>query len=101
MIRASNNKGSGIGIVFITPEGFIIEQSFTLSFPATNNETEYEAVIIGLKMTSTLGVIGLEVHCDSLLVVSQSKGVHYQGRANGGVPTAHPQPEIKIFPLGL
>jgi len=72
--KASNNKGSEIGTVFITPEGSITEQSFTLGFPSTNNEAEYEAVIVGLKMAVTHGLNRLEVHCDSLLVVSQVKG---------------------------
>ena len=71
MDGASNNKGFGIGIVFTTPKRSIIEQSFTLGFPATNNEAEYETVIAGLWMATMLGVSGLEVRCDSLLVVSQ------------------------------
>ena len=58
----------------MTPEGSIIEQPFTLGFPAINNKVEYEAVIADLKMVETLGVTGLEVRCDSLLVVSQVKG---------------------------
>jgi len=49
-------------------EGSIIEQSFTLGFSATNNEAEYE-VIIGLRMAATLEITGLEVHCNSALVV--------------------------------
>ena len=71
---ASNSKGVGIGIVLTTPEGSIIEQSFTLSFPASNNETEYEVVLAGLRATITLGVTRLEVLCDSLLVVNQVSG---------------------------
>jgi len=46
----------------------------TLGFRATNNETEYEAVIACLKMTTTIGVTELEVRCDSLLIVSQVNG---------------------------
>jgi len=34
---ASNSKCSGIGIILVTPEGSIIEQSFTLDYPPTNN----------------------------------------------------------------
>jgi len=48
----------GIGIVLTTPEGSIIEQSFTLGFPASNNEAEYEAVLAGLRAAITLGVHG-------------------------------------------
>ena len=49
---ASNNKGSKIKIILTTPEGTIIEQSYTLGFPATNNEAKYEAVIAGLRMAA-------------------------------------------------
>ena len=45
-----------------------------MRFLATNNEAEYEAIIAGLKMAATLRVIGLKIHCNSLLVVSQVKG---------------------------
>jgi len=48
--------------------------SFTLGFPASNNEAKYEAVLVGLQMAITLGVTGLEVHCDSLSVVNQVSG---------------------------
>ena len=44
-----------------------------MGFPANNSEAKYEAVIVGLKMATTLGVTRLEVRCDSLLVV-QVKG---------------------------
>jgi len=49
----------------------IIEQSYTLGFPATNNEAKYKVVIVGLRMAATLGVTGLEVCCNLLLVMSQ------------------------------
>ena len=54
----------------MTSERSTIEQSYILGFPATNNEAKYEPLIAGLRMTMTLGVTRLEVHCDSLLVVS-------------------------------
>jgi len=71
---ASNSKGVGIGIVLTTPEGSIIEQSFTLGFHASNNEAEYEVVLAGLRAAITLEVTGLEVHCDSSLIVNQVSG---------------------------
>jgi len=63
--------GAGIGIVLTTPEGSIIEQSFTLGSPASNNEAEYGAILAGLRVAITLGVRGLEVQCDSSLIVNQ------------------------------
>jgi len=62
--------GAGIGIALTTPEGFIIEQSFTLGLQVSTNEAEYAAVLTGLQMSSTLGVTGLEVQCAFSLVVN-------------------------------
>ena len=73
MDGALNSKSFGTGTIFTTLKGSLIEQSFTLDFPGTNNEAKYEAVFIGLKMTVTLGATGLEVSCNSLMVVSQVK----------------------------
>jgi len=59
--------GAGIKIVLVTPEGFIIEQAFTLGFPTSNNEAEYASVLIGLRAAITLGVRGSELGARSLL----------------------------------
>jgi len=74
--RALNSKGVGIGIALTTPEGSIIEHAFTLGFHASNNEAEYEAVLAGLRAIITFGVTGLEVQCNSLLMVNQVIGEH-------------------------
>jgi len=71
MDGALNNKGARVRVVLTTPYGSIIEQSYTLGFQATNNEAEYESVIMSLKMTTALGIAALEVQRDSLLIVSQ------------------------------
>ena len=52
---ASNSKGSGIGIVLASPEGLVLEQAVRLKFSASNNEAEYEALMIGLKIAKKLG----------------------------------------------
>ena len=39
---ASNQKGSGVGLVLTSSEKVIIEKSLRLDFPAMNNEAEYE-----------------------------------------------------------
>ena len=43
--RATNQYGSGIGILLITPEGSHIPLAIKLNFEATNNMAEYEACI--------------------------------------------------------
>ena len=40
---ASNQKGSGIGLVLMSPEKVIVEKSLRLDFSATNNKAEYKA----------------------------------------------------------
>ena len=52
---ASNQKGSGVGLVLISPENVIIEKSLRLEFSATNNEAEYEALLIGMAMVQRMG----------------------------------------------
>ena len=47
---ASNQKGSGIELVLISPENVIIEKSLRLDFSAMNNEVEYEVLVIGMAM---------------------------------------------------
>ena len=57
---ATNQNGSGIGVLLISPKGTHISFSCRLNFPANNNVTKYEACIMGLR--ATLG---------SALIISQ------------------------------
>ena len=41
----ANQRGSGVGLVLITPKGATIEKSLKLGFSAMNNEAEYEALL--------------------------------------------------------
>ena len=71
---ASNQKGSGIGLVLISPEKVIIEKSLRMDFSATNNEVEYEVLLIGMAMVQRMGGKSVKVFSDSKLVVGQVKG---------------------------
>ena len=51
---ASNQKGSGVGLVLISPEKVIIEKSLKLDFSATNNEVEYETLLTGMAMVQRM-----------------------------------------------
>ena len=42
---AANQRGSGVGLVLISPEKTTIEKSLRLKFSATNNEAEYDALL--------------------------------------------------------
>ena len=47
---ATNQRGSGVGLVLVSPEKITIEKSLRLNFSATNNEAEYEALLMGMMM---------------------------------------------------
>ena len=46
---AVNNKGAGVGVILITPEGKMIQMAKRLEFEVTNNQAEYEARIFRLE----------------------------------------------------
>ena len=71
---AANQRGSGIGLVLISPEGIAIEKSLRLGFSATNNEAEYEALLQGMTMVQKLGGRVMEAFSDSKLVADQVMG---------------------------
>ena len=66
----SNARGSRIGVVLVSPEGVRLEKSLKLGFTVSNNEAEYEALIVGLRVAQKLGVEELDVFSDSRLVVN-------------------------------
>ena len=47
---AVNNRGSGVGLVLISPERITIEKSLRLGFSVSNNEAEYEALLTRMIM---------------------------------------------------
>ena len=47
---AANQRGSGVGLVLMSPEKTIMEKSLRLRFLATNNEAEYEALLQEMTM---------------------------------------------------
>ncbi|XP_026442284.1 uncharacterized protein LOC113341713 [Papaver somniferum] len=71
---SSNKDGSGLGIVFTTPKGKKMVHSFRLEFKATNNVTEYEAVIHALLLIVEMGIHDVRLTSDSQLVIRQISG---------------------------
>ena len=66
-----NYRGSGVRLVLISPERIMIEKSLRLGFSATNNEAEYEALLVRMIMVQKMGGKAVEVFFDSRLVVGQ------------------------------
>ncbi|KAM1497264.1 hypothetical protein ACFX11_031706 [Malus domestica] len=61
----SNYKGSGAGVVLVTPDGSMLEQAITLGFKTSNYEADYEALQAGLRMAKDLVVKKLAIHSNS------------------------------------
>ena len=65
--------------MLISPKGLVLEQAVRLGFPVSNNEAEYEALIVGLRKARRLDAEHLQVFCDSQLVTNQVSR-EYQAR---------------------
>ena len=74
MDKASNIKGSGVGIILEGLNGLLIEQSFYFNFKASNNQAKYEAFIAGLGLAKEVEATRLITRSDSQLVANQVKG---------------------------
>ena len=66
-----NRHAGGAGVVIETPDGDKIECMIRLDFPTTNNEAEYEALVVGLDLAKAAGAENMIVHCDSQVIISQ------------------------------
>ena len=64
----------GAGVVLISQEIETLKYAIKLQFPATNNEAEHEALLIGLSLAKALGAKNLIVQANSQLIMGQAKG---------------------------
>ena len=74
MDGSSNQRSGGAGVVIQTPEGDKIECMIRLDFPTTNNEAEYEALVVGLDLAKAESAENMIIHCDSQVITSQVNG---------------------------
>ena len=70
----ANQRGSGVGLVLVSPKQITIEKSLRLGFLATNNEAEYEVLLEGMFMVQRMGGKAVKVFLDLRLVVGHVKG---------------------------
>ena len=63
----ANQRGSGVGLVLISPEKLTIEKSLRLGSSTTNNDVEYKALLEGMSMVhggkNSKNVLGLKIDC--------------------------------------
>ena len=63
-----------MGLVVVSLNRITIEKSLRLGFSATNNEAEYEALLIGITMVQKMGGKVVKVFSNSRLIIGQVKG---------------------------
>nr|GEU33828.1 reverse transcriptase domain-containing protein [Tanacetum cinerariifolium] len=68
--------GSGAGLIIMNPKGMEFTYALRFRFNATNNEAEYEALIVGLQIASQMGIQNLQANVDSKLVANQVNGIY-------------------------
>jgi len=73
------NKVVGVGVILEGLDGLLIEQALRFGFKASNNQAEYEALIVGILLAKEMGAKRLLAKSDSLLVIGQVTG-EYQAK---------------------
>lgn len=68
--------GSREGVFLFSPHKKSIPLSYRLNFLYTNNITEYEALIAGLKLALALNVKHIHIYGDSQLIIRQVIGIY-------------------------
>jgi ribonuclease HI len=63
--------GACASLLFVSPLGEHMRYAVRLHFPASNNMTEYKALLCGLKIAIETGIKRLDVRGDSQLVIDQ------------------------------
>ncbi|KAL0453601.1 UNVERIFIED_CONTAM: hypothetical protein Slati_1338200 [Sesamum latifolium] len=71
---SSTTQGSGAGVVITMPQGGDMEFSIKFDLKASNNEPEYEALVLGMRMTQDASALHLLAYFGSQLIVKQVSG---------------------------
>ncbi|XP_021980502.1 uncharacterized protein LOC110876645 [Helianthus annuus] len=68
---SSSGKGSGAGLMLISPDEIRLMYALRFDFECSNNEAEYETLLAGLRMAQSMGASRVDAYVDSLLVNNQ------------------------------
>ena len=70
-------EGAGVGIWVRYPKNGPKLLSYKLYFHCTNNEVEYEALILGLNMLKVLKAKKAYIYGDYEVIINKVKGIYY------------------------
>ncbi|XP_057545947.1 uncharacterized protein LOC130824940 [Amaranthus tricolor] len=71
---SSTQSASGAGLLIMSSAGVRMERAVRFEFAASNNEAEYEALLMGLRICYESGAKNLSAFSDSQLIVGQVNG---------------------------
>jgi ribonuclease HI len=89
-------EGQDIGVVLVSSQGAVFEQSVHLEYFCMNNQAEYEAIRLGLQILSSMGVKSVQTFGDLLLAMQQVPGVF---QCFNGLSNAYLDKCLKIIAL--
>lgn len=69
IVGSSNQKGARADIVLEGPNQILIEKSLHFTFKTSNNQAEYEAILVDLSLAREVGVRRLTCKIDSRLTI--------------------------------
>ncbi|KAG9458436.1 hypothetical protein H6P81_002944 [Aristolochia fimbriata] len=87
---AARRNSAGAGVLFVLPRKDLILYSFVLTRNCSNNEEEYQAILLGLGMTIKMELPLLNIYGDSALVIKQltwkfeETSLHFVHRSENG-----------------
>ncbi|KAG9446503.1 hypothetical protein H6P81_012631 [Aristolochia fimbriata] len=64
-------NGAGAGVLFVSPKKDLLPYSFVLTQICSNNEAEYQAILLGLGIAVEMQMPQLNIYDDSALVIKQ------------------------------
>ncbi|KAG9453149.1 hypothetical protein H6P81_006053 [Aristolochia fimbriata] len=71
---AARRNGVGAGVMFVSPRRDLLPYSFVLTQNCSNNEAEYQAILLGLGTTVEMKLPQLNIYDNSALVIKQLRG---------------------------
>ncbi|KAG9458896.1 hypothetical protein H6P81_003404 [Aristolochia fimbriata] len=71
---ASRRNGAVTGVLFVSPKRDLLPYSFVLTQNCSNNEAEYQAILLGLGIAVEMLLPQLNIYDDSTLVIKQLTG---------------------------
>ena len=94
---SSNFRGAGVGIMLTSPTGNTASRSVRCNFKATNNESKYDALIVGLALAHQMEKENIQVFYDSKQIINRVQG-EYQAKDDSMIQyLAVAQRLIKLF----